>query len=90
MSWTKQLIEKALAESDIMVQFTKADGTIRDMLATRDPAKIPFSAMATPEQAADIEFQAEIENPDLVKVYDLENNGWRSFKPSTVISVMQL
>ena len=90
MSWTKQLIEKALHESDILVQFTKADGTIRDMLATRDRKKIPTSKLPTPEEIQDPNFIQVVEDPDLVRVFDLEKNDWRSFRASTVLSVTQL
>lgn len=90
MAWTKQLIEAALAEGDIVVDFTKEDGSVRTMLATRDKMKIPTSKLPTPEQTEDPNFVKEVENLDLVKVFDLEKNDWRSFRPSTVISVTQL
>lgn len=90
MAWTKQLIEAALHDGDIVVEFTKADGTIRSMLATRDKRKIPTSKLPTPEMVDDPEFLKAMDDPDLVKVFDLEKNDWRSFRPSTVITVSQL
>lgn len=61
------------------VQFTKKDGTIRDMLCTLNEIYLP--------QQTDLEehVQNRKENPDIVSVWDVEAKGWRSFRKDSVI-----
>lgn len=58
------------------LEFTKLDGAIRKMIATRIADKIP--ADHAPETAR------EIVEGKAVPVFDLEVCGWRSVRPDSV------
>lgn len=62
----------------VRVTFTKADGTEREMVCTKNFDLIPVDMHPTTTEQHDY--------VDLLKVYDVEADGWRSFKPSRVIS----
>lgn len=62
------------------VTFTKANGDERTMLCTLIPDFLP-----QPEATSSI--QPKKVKDDLVTVWDLEENSWRSFKPSRIIDV---
>ena len=66
-----------LRESVIRVNFTKADGTIRDMNCTLVQDFIPLEQ----RPAGTKEFK---ENPDVVRVFDVDNAGWRSFRLDSI------
>ena len=84
-SWVKGL----LVNSEITVDFIKADGTERSMRCTLDSDRIPQKAAPTaivksstvnPDGLA--ESKKPRKEPDLhsVRVYDTEKNEWRSFR----------
>lgn len=84
-SWVKGL----LVNSEITVDFIKADGTERSMRCTLDSNRIPQKAVPTaivksstvnPDGLA--ESKKPRKEPDLhsVRVYDTEKNEWRSFR----------
>jgi hypothetical protein len=62
------------------VKFTKKDGSIRDMLCTLREDRLPAQT--------DIEenIQKKKPNADVVSVWDIENEGWRSFRKDSVTS----
>lgn len=72
----KELLHKGL----VTVKFTKKDGTERVMRCT-------LNSQYLPEQI-DLEesIQKKKPNPDVLAVYDIENDGWRSFRLDSVIS----
>lgn len=79
----EQMVElnNKLALGTATVKFTKADGTERVMLCTTLESLVPV------DQLTEHTYTDEMGQPDaLVKVYDLEVGGWRSFRPSRVIS----
>ena len=64
-------LREALHAHVVQVQFTKADGTKRQMMATLLEQHLPprpHSEVTSPE------------NRDLFKVWDLQNKAWRSFR----------
>lgn len=65
------------------VKFTKANGDERVMKATTNFDMIPEEFTPKNDEGK----QVDKEDIDLIKCFDLEANGWRSFKPSTVKSV---
>lgn len=70
------LVDTALRSGTALVTFKKADGSIRVMECTLADYLLPEvkgTGRSTPDH--------------LVLVYDLENEGWRSFKRDSVISV---
>lgn len=74
----RELVENLLATSkQVKVKFTKVDGSVRDMVCTRDSTIIPPQEPSTRKKK---------ENPTVCSVWDVEANGWRSFRYDSVIS----
>ena len=65
------------------VTFTKANGDERVMKATTNFDLIPEEFTPKNDEGKVV----DKEDADLIKCFDLEANGWRSFKPSTVTKV---
>ena len=82
MKINKSNIHKLLIEGPKLVTFTKKDGSLRSMKCTLAPHLLPQTESKRTEAAK------SIENENLVKTYDLENEGWRSFNVSSVISIL--
>jgi hypothetical protein len=78
----KQKIQEQLQSGVALVTFTKADGSLRDMKCTLQPRLLPQHTVK--EKTSDVK-----ENCDCLKVYDLETDGWRSFKISRLISIFE-
>lgn len=72
---SEELIEK-LQHSICQITFEKADGSIRTMICTLDPEYLPETSTTTEHKA------------DCVTVFDLEENSWRAFKPSRLLSII--
>jgi hypothetical protein len=68
------------SKDPVQVSFTKVDGTIRNMLCTNNFDLIPKEFHPKTSEIP------KTYNPNNVRVYDLENNGWRSFIGDKVIS----
>ena len=81
ISLDKQSIQSELTKGPLLVTFTKKDGTLRDMKCTLAEWLVPQPEVvdATP--------RIVVENDNLVKAYDLEKQGWRSFNVDSVISI---
>jgi hypothetical protein len=87
-------VQNLLNNSEITVQFVKSDGTVRDMRCTLDRSRIPpapfnptlVAAIITGGSTVNIDGLAESrkprKEPDPVtqRVYDLDQNAWRSFR----------
>jgi hypothetical protein len=69
---TREEMIKELRTNICTVIFIKADGSERHMECTLMPAFIP-------EYKEDYKVSSVI-NLDVIKVYDLESQGWRSFR----------
>lgn len=67
-----------LMNGEVSVKFVKHDGSERLMRCTKDFDLIPVDQH--PEEHETIDYV------DLMKVFDLDIQEWRSFKPSRVIS----
>jgi hypothetical protein len=78
----KSVIIKGLHEnpSGVLVSFTKQDGSERDMLCTLIEAKIPEDQRPKGEKET-------IKNDDAIRVFDIEKQGWRSFRWDTIKTV---
>jgi hypothetical protein len=77
----KDEIKKMLAESAVPVQisFTKKDGTLRNMVGTTNLKLIPESDHPANDNSK------KYVNDEICCVYDLENDGWRSFILANII-----
>ena len=75
-----------LLKETAVINFVKADGTERTMIATRNNDLIP--AEHHPKEVVLAEGQEpKPENTDIVKCFDLEANGWRSFRVDSLIGM---
>jgi hypothetical protein len=63
------------------VTFTKANGSERTMICTLIPDFLPF------EDTDRQDFIKSTQPDDLVTVWDIETDAWRSFKPSKVVDI---
>lgn len=62
------------------IVFTKTDGTERTLIATLDFETIPADKHPSGDMAK------RVESLETVRCYDMENDGWRSFRIDSVIS----
>ena len=74
---TRDEIKDILSKNVATVTFTKNDGTTRDMICTLREDMLPVVT----EQAEKIPRKS---NPDVLPVWDIEKNAWRSFRIDTV------
>ena len=79
----EELVEKLLVE-EISVTFTKADGTDRTMLCTKQFSKIPQEFHPKTDKVVKLDENGNPIETDLISVWDLEKQGWRSFSFSKV------
>lgn len=70
-------LKNLVSENRTEVTFIKKDGTERTMICTTSPDKIPEDKQPIGEGKVK-------ENKDILRVYDLENEGWRSFRIDSV------
>lgn len=78
MNFDKDKVLLSLREGKCVVSFEKVNGEIRTMLCTLDSTLIPQEETEAGEK------RSKVANPDVVPVYDLESNGWRSFRWNSV------
>lgn len=64
----------ALKNSVVMVQFKKADGSVRDMMCTLLEHHIKIKTVSRNTMPRSV-----------ITVWDIEKEDWRSFKPDSVI-----
>ena len=77
--FTRDKIEEALRANVAEVKFTKSDGTERIMKCTlREDLIVPYVKKTDRVKQA---------NTDIVPVFDVEKNEWRSFKVDAVQSI---
>jgi len=75
----REFILQSLYEGVVTVKFTKKDGTERDMKCTLQESYIsPY------EKKTDRE---KVVNENNRSVWDVESQGWRSFRVDSVISI---
>ena len=73
-----------LALGPVWVKFTKADGSLRNMCCTQDHTLISeiLRDLGRAEQQSD---SGRKPNDDILVVWDLEKENWRSFRKDNVI-----
>ena len=76
---------KALRSGPVTVNFTKTDGTERAMACTLDESIIPTEFAPKAKVEGEVERKKSV---DAVAVFDLEKEGWRSFRWDSVKSVV--
>lgn len=83
MIFTKETIAGMLRDSVVTVTFTKVDGTERVMKCTLMSEYVPTTGNSASNQV----LLQESGNDSNISVWDVESNGWRSFRISSVKSV---
>lgn len=82
----KDILVRSLQENVLIVKFTKvSDGSIREMRCSLNKEVLP-ETMETGATDKISEGVVKTENPDVVVVYDLDKQGYRSFRVDSVIS----
>lgn len=76
--YDRDSLKADLKEWIITVFFEKKDGSMRTMKCTLASQHLPVAEEKESKRK---------ENPDTLSVWDLENNGWRSFRLDKVKSV---
>lgn len=93
----KELLE-SLRRGEKTVTFQKVDGTKRRMRCTRSRVLVPESEFrkiaansGTRLGAEDLPTEGKslraADNPNIVSVWDLDNQAWRSFRVDSVLSL---
>jgi hypothetical protein len=77
----KEFTIDALHKGTVVVEFLKADGSVRKMTGTLDPLII--STYYTEPEVT----KPRRVNEDVCKIFDLDNNKWRSFRWDRLQSV---
>lgn len=75
MNFDKDEVKSLLRNNTCVVTFEKVNGDLRKMICTLNPSLILVN-----EQTETSEKRSKSENPDVLPVYDVEANGWRSFR----------
>lgn len=78
-AFDKAVVEAQLAAGLSRVQFYKVDGSIRELVCTRDMTIIPEDRRPTTEGRS--------KNTTTVTVYDVEEKGWKSFILENLICI---
>jgi hypothetical protein len=85
-SYERDALLKDLKQSVIEVTFTKVNGDKRIMRCTLDQRHIP-----TPVDVKHLDEQhSRKENKDVIAVWDMHANGWRSFRVDSVQYVQEI
>ena len=79
----KYELKEVLQNGIVSVVFEKVDGTIREMNCTLNKEHMPPQLLTEEQNAAKV----RTENDDLLSVWDVDANGWRSFHVSKVRKV---
>ena len=76
---TKEDLTEMLKNAIYDIEFTKVDGSTRKMKCTLKESY----TQASPEKKTE---RIKKANDDVISVWDVEFNGWRSFKISNLLS----
>lgn len=80
----KKWLKGHLKFGPVSVTFTKKDGTERVMKCTTSPSLVPSVELV---EGAEPKREKKV-NEDVMPVFDLEANAWKSFRWDSVKSVM--
>jgi hypothetical protein len=83
----KNFLEK-VQKGIVNIRFEKVDGTQTNRNVTLDPSYIPeeHPGVGQPEYEDLMESLDDIMHRDYLRVYSVSNQGWRTIKPSKLIS----
>jgi hypothetical protein len=75
--WTKESIAEKLRQGVADIQFVKKDGSLREMRCTLNEKYLPEKTTEGTKK----------DNPDVLAVWDIDSNGWRSFIVKQIVFV---
>lgn len=78
----KLWLKNVLKQENVSVTFTKKDGSERVMRCTTNPTFIMFKDPASVESKSERKV-----NDDVMPVFDLDANAWRSFRWDSIKNV---
>lgn len=76
----KETLTNDLRTLIAQVKFTKADGTVRDMRCTLMPSLLP-------EVTLEESHVPRKQNDEVLAVWDVDKQAWRSFRIDSIINV---
>jgi hypothetical protein len=82
MNWNRLNLTELLKKGECTVTFTKVNGENRIMRCTLNSFYLPESIRDKGQLLTEA-------NPSVLSVWDLDNNGWRSFRIDSVLSVKE-
>ena len=82
---TRDEIIHNLKENGLEVTFIKADGSVRVMKCTLNKRYLPEKQIAYIDEQ-----HSKAENIDVVAAWDMEVNGWRSFRVDSIQYIQAL
>jgi len=82
---TKEQLMENLNNSEMVITFTKKDGSERVMRCTRAFDSIPEEKR--PKTTNDLVEKSTPSNVDLIMVWDLDREGWRSFDYRKILNI---
>lgn len=81
MDYTYDTLKETLQNNVVSVKFTKKNGDERDMLCTLMADKLPPVVESSTGSS-------KAENKEVLAVFDLEAEGWRSFRLDSLKNVV--
>lgn len=78
MTKKREVLVEGLKRNLMKVVFTKVNGEERTMLCTLHESVLPESTITESTKKV---------NPDTISVWDIDNNGWRSFRIDSIKEV---
>lgn len=78
---TKDDVKLWLSDSTAIVTFEKTDGTLREMNATLQSSYLPEVKEKSTKKPRK-------ENPNVVAVWDVDKDAWRSFRVNSIKSFL--
>jgi len=84
---TKQELVEKLQTEIVQLRFTKADGTERLIVCTKKSSDIPEEFHPKTDKVVRLDENGNVVESDNITVWDIENQGWRSFNFTKVIEV---
>lgn len=88
------MLTESLRHDILVVTFTKKDGTERVMRCTKKLELIPTEFHPKPASTFSTDMQIEQakpihqRDPQVITAFDLEKNAWRSFRYTTIKTLM--
>ncbi|NDB28790.1 DUF2693 domain-containing protein [archaeon] len=82
---TKEELVENLKDGEVVVTFKKKDGTERIMRCTKSFDSIPEEKR--PKTTNEVVEKPTTTNTDLIMVWDLDKEGWRSFDYKTLLKI---